>query len=175
MAVDTLQGEISGLRLAGPADESALFEIYTHASVERFLTFDDVNRPRFKEIFGELLKGGGFFVYEVNGKVAGFCKSTRLPGRAAHVAHLGPLAIAPELHGRGYGVSMLRAVFARLEPEGVLRFELMVERDNPRGIAFYRKVGFAQEGVQRSAYKRASESHYVDEVLMVRFAGVLRD
>jgi RimJ/RimL family protein N-acetyltransferase len=46
-----------------------------------------------------------------------------------------------------------------------------VEADNPRGIAFYRKLGFEREGVQRRAYKRAAESAYVDEVMMVKFAG----
>jgi len=162
----------STLRLGRAADASAVFEIYTHKTVERFLTFDGVDRPRFNEIFRGLLADGGFFVYEVQGEVAGFCKATRLPGRAAHVAHLGPLAVAPDLHGRGYGASMLHAVFARLEPQGVLRFELMVEADNPRGIAFYRKVGFEQEGVQRKAYKRAAEPDYIDELLMVRFTPV---
>jgi putative acetyltransferase len=158
------------LRPARAADEHAVFAIYTHASVERFLTFDGVDRHRFNGIFSQFLEDGDFFLYEVDGEVAAFCKATRLPGRASHVAHLGPLAVAPELQGRGYGASMLRAVFDRLEPKGVLRFQLMVEADNPRGIAFYRKVGFEQEGVQRKAYKRAAESHYVDELLMVRFA-----
>jgi len=68
---------------------------------------------------------------------------------------------------------MLRDVLARLELSGVLRFELQVEADNPRGVAFYRKLGFEREGVQRKAYKRAGESEYVDEILMVKFAGLL--
>ena len=55
----------------------------------------------------------------------------------------------------------------------MLRFELLVEADNPRGIAFYRKLGFEQEGVQRKAYKRDAEPQYVDEVMMVKFSGAL--
>ena len=68
---------------------------------------------------------------------------------------------------------MLRDVLAQLERSGVLRFELLVETDNSRGIAFYEKLGFEREGVQRKAYKRAAECHYVDEVTMVKFAGAL--
>lgn len=68
---------------------------------------------------------------------------------------------------------MLQDVLTRLERSGVLRFELQVEADNPRGIAFYRKLGFEREGVQRRAYKRAAEPAYVDEVMMVKFAGPL--
>src|SRR5215469_15995926 len=118
-------------------------------------------------------ESGDLFVYEVEGAVVGFCKATRLPGRSSHVVHLGPLAVSPQFHGRGHAAAMLQDVLARLEPSGVLRFELQVEADNRRGIAFYRKLGFEPEGVQRKAYKRAAEPNYVDEIVMVRFAGLL--
>jgi len=161
------------LRIARASDERPLFPIYTHERVERFLTFDDVDAQRFSGIFRHLLDSGDFFVYEVDGAIVGFCKATRLPGRSNHVAHLGPLAVSPAFHGRGHAAAMMRDVLAVLERSGVLRFELQVEADNPRGIAFYRKLGFEREGVQRKAYKRAADSEYVDEVMMVRFAGVL--
>ena len=159
------------LRMARAEDERALLPIYTHEQVERFLTFDGVDAQRFSAIFRQLLEDGNFFVYEVKGAVVGFCKATRLPGRSSHVAHLGPLAVAPELHGPGYATAMLRAVLAELERSGVLRFELLAEADNVRGIAFYQKLGFEREGVQRKAYKRAAEQNYLDEIMMVKFAG----
>ena len=161
------------LRIACAADEPPLFPIYTHELVERFLTFDGVDVQRFSGIFRNLLEGGDFFVYEVDSTIVGFCKATRLPGRSSHVAHLGPLALSPQFHGRGYAAGMLTDLLARLEQVGVLRFELLVEADNPRGIAFYSKLGFEREGVQRKAYKRAADSKYVDEVMMVKFAGAL--
>ena len=161
------------LRIACAADEKLLFPIYTHELVERFLTFDGVDAQRFSEIFSGLLQSGHFFVYEVEGAIAGFCKATRLPGRSDHVAHVGPLAISPKFQGRGFASAMLTDVLARLEQLGVLRFELLVETDNPRAIRFYSNLGFEREGVQRKAYKRAGESEYVDEVMMVKFAGAL--
>jgi putative acetyltransferase len=161
------------LRIARAADEPALFPIYTHELVERFLTFDGVDAQRFSAIFRNLLESGDFFVYEADGTVVGFCKATRLPGRSTHVAHLGPLAVSPQFHGRGYAAAMMQDVLTRLERSGVLRFELQVEADNPRGMAFYRKLGFEREGIQRNAYKRAAESQYVDEIMMVKFAGLL--
>jgi len=81
--------------------------------------------------------------------------------------------VSPQFHGRGHAAAMLQDVLTRLEHSGVLRFELQVEADNARGIAFYRKLGFEREGVQRRAYKRAAESTYVYEVMMVKFAGPL--
>src|SRR5215813_10765752 len=127
------------LRTARGEDELALLPIYTNGLVERFLTFDGVDAQRFSGIFRKLLKGGDFFVYEADGTVVGFCKATRLPGRSRHVAHLGPLAVSPDFHGHGYAAAMLGEVLAQLERSGVLRFELLVEADNSRGIAFYRK------------------------------------
>ena len=46
-----------------------------------------------------------------------------------------------------------------------------VEPDNPRGRAFYRKLGFREEGRLARAYKRSSEDHYVDELVMARWLG----
>jgi ribosomal protein S18 acetylase RimI-like enzyme len=63
---------------------------------------------------------------------------------------------------------MLEEAISRLHAQGVLRFELMVEADNPRGIAFYTKLGFRHEGLLRAAYKRASDTGYVDEVFLAK-------
>ena len=65
-------------------------------------------------------------VYEVDGTVVGFCKATRLPGRSSHVVHLGPLAVSPQFHGRGYAAAVMQDVLSRLE-SSTLRFELQVE------------------------------------------------
>jgi len=161
------------LRMARAEDERELLPIYTHEQVEKFLTFDNVDAQRFSAIFKQLLEDGNFFVYEADGTLVGFCKATRLPGRSSHVAHLGPLAVAPEFHGRGYATAMLRGVLAELERSGVLRFELLAEADNLPGMALYQRLGFEREGVQRKAYKRAAERDYVDEIMMVKFAGAL--
>jgi ribosomal protein S18 acetylase RimI-like enzyme len=155
------------LRITCAADEPAVFPIYTHELVKRFLTFDGVDAHRFSGIFRNLLKSGDFFVFEVNGTVVGFCKATRLPGRSSHIVQLGPLAVSPQFHGARNTAALLQDVLTRLEHSGVLRFELQAEADNPRGIAFYHKLGFEREGVQRRAYKRAAEPEYVDEVMMV--------
>jgi putative acetyltransferase len=70
---------------------------------------------------------------------------------------------------------MIRDVIALPSYSNVLRFELQVEADNPRAIAFYGKLGFEHEGVQRKAYKRAAEAGYVDEIVMVKFVGSLAE
>lgn len=160
-------------RPAGEADREAVYRIYVHPQVVPYLTYEPLSPEAFAPLYAAYLAERGFHVFEHAGEVVGFYRVTRFPGRAAHVAHLGPLAIAPDRHGQGLGRAMMAEALACLEAEGATRVELMAEADNVRGLAFYESVGFVREGVQRAAYRRAGED-YMDEVLMVQFLGELR-
>jgi putative acetyltransferase len=136
-----------------------------HDEVVPFLGFDPMPREQFGKVFDPLFESGCFYVYEVDGQVQGFYKVQRHIGRAAHVAYLGTLAVAPEVQGSGVAWAMMRDAIDRLRNAGILRVELTVEADNPRAIAFYERFGFAFEGTQRAAYKRLTDNGYVDELM----------
>lgn len=152
-------------RLVTPADFDRVFDIYMHETVVPFLGFDPMPREAFGKVFDPLFESGCFYVYEVAGQVMGFYKAQRHIGRAAHVAYLGTLAVAPQAQGQGIAVAMLQDAIARLRYAGIKRVELTVEADNGRAIAFYERFGFVHEGTQRAAYKRASDKNYVDELM----------
>jgi putative acetyltransferase len=152
-------------RLVIPADRDRVYDIYMHDEVVPYLGFDPMPRDAFSKVFDPLFESGCFYVYELDGQVQGFYKAQRHIGRAAHVAYLGTLAVAPEVKGRGVAGAMLEDAIARLRRAGVRRVELTVEADNPRAIAFYQRLGFMQEGTQRAAYKRAADDGYVDELM----------
>jgi RimJ/RimL family protein N-acetyltransferase len=154
------------LRLATPPDRDAVYEIYMHPQVVPYLGYDPMSYEDFGPLFQELLECRSFYVLEREGSVAGFCRVTRQPGRASHVAYLGTLAVGPRWHGTGVARELMERIIDMLRAQGVLRVELMLETDNPRALAFYRKLGFEQEGVMRAAYKRASDPHYTDEIFM---------
>jgi putative acetyltransferase len=153
-------------RLAAPSDFEAIYAIYMHAEVIPFLGFDPMPREDFKAVYEALLASQCFYVVEVGGRVRGFYKASRQEGRAAHVAYLATLAVAPDVKGSGLARAMIEDAIAILRQEGVSRIELTVEVDNPRGIAFYKKLGFEQEGTLRAAYKRSSDNDYVDQFFM---------
>lgn len=159
-------------RLVSPADFDRVFDIYMHDAVVPFLGFDPMPREAFGKVFDPLFESGCFYVYEVDGEVMGFYKAQRHMGRAAHVAYLGTLAVAPEAQGHGVAGLMLQDALAKLLSAGVTRVELTVEADNPRAIAFYERLGFVYEGTQRAAYKRASDEDYTDELM---YGLLLRD
>lgn len=152
-------------RLVRPADFDRVYDIYMHDAVVPYLGFDPMPREAFGKVFDPLFESGCFYVYEIDGEVMGFYKAQRHLGRAAHVAYLGTLAVAPEAQGQGVARSMLEDAFERLGNSGVTRVELTVEADNPRAIGLYERLGFVHEGTQRAAYKRACDNGYVDELM----------
>lgn len=158
-------------RLVTPADYDRVYDIYMDKTVVPFLGFDPMPRAAFSTVFDPLFESGCFYLYEVDDEVMGFYKAQRHVGRTAHVAYLGTLAVAPEAQGRGVAVTMMKDAISRLWRSDMTRIELTVEADNPRAIAFYERLGFVHEGTQRAAYKRASDSGYVDELMY----GLLRN
>jgi ribosomal protein S18 acetylase RimI-like enzyme len=155
-------------RLAVRDDLTAVHAIYMHPEVVPYLGIDPAPLEVFAGEFAALLATGTFYVVPRDGQVRGFYRVNRQEGRARHVVTLQTLAIDPAEKGTGFAVAMIEEALSLLRADGVLRVELMVEVDNPRGIAFYRKLGFEQEGRLRAAYKRAGEPGYVDELLMAR-------
>lgn len=150
-------------RLAQPVDIEPVFSIYSHPAVVRYLTYEPMDLDAFAPIFQELVRSGSFWVWEVDGRIAGFYKATRLPGRVHHVVQLGTLAVDPEIHGRGLGRAMVVDAIQHFRNEWIRRVELFAESDNLVALAFYKRLGFVHEGTLKDFYKRAHENHYVDE------------
>jgi ribosomal protein S18 acetylase RimI-like enzyme len=146
-------------RLATPQDLSAVYDIYMHPEVVPYLGIDPVPIGEFEPVF---------YVVPRDGVVRGFYRENRQKGRSRHVVTLETLAIAPSEKGSGFAAAMIEDAIALMRADGVLRVELMVEADNARGIAFYRKLGFEQEGRLRAAYKRANQPDYLDDIVMAR-------
>jgi ribosomal protein S18 acetylase RimI-like enzyme len=155
-------------RLATAGDFAVVHAIYLHPEVVPYLGIDPVRPDEFRPVFDALLATGCFFVALRDGEVRGFYRVNRHSGRSRHAAALETLAVAPAEKGTGFARAMIEDALAHMRADGILRVELLVEVDNPRGIAFYRKLGFEQEGVLRKAYKRAVDPAYVDEILMAR-------
>lgn len=155
-------------RLATLADLDAVYSIYMDDDVIPYLGFGPMPRGEFARVLGDLVASKSFHVVECNGRIQGFYRVSRREGRARHVAYFGTFAVAREARGTGLARSIIEAAISRLHAEGVTRIELMLETDNTRALRFYRKMGFELEGTLRSAYKRESEPHYVDELYMGR-------
>jgi RimJ/RimL family protein N-acetyltransferase len=158
-------------RLATEQDLAAVYSIYMHPEVVPYLGIDPVALEGFEPYFKGLLASGAFFVVQREGVVRGFYRATRQQGRSHHVVILTTLAISPSEKGSGFAAAMIEEAIDLARTQGVLRVELTLEADNARAFAFYRKLGFEQEGRLRKAYKRAGEPDYLDEIVMARWLG----
>lgn len=158
-------------RLATREDMPAVHAIYMHPEVVPYLGIDPVSLAGFVPYFEGLIANGTFFVVPRNGDVRGFYRESRQPNRSSHVAILTTLAIAPSEKGSGLATAMIEEAIDLLRAQGVLRVELTLEADNQRALAFYRRLGFEQEGRLKKAYKRAGEPDYLDELVMARWLG----
>jgi ribosomal protein S18 acetylase RimI-like enzyme len=158
-------------RLATPGDIAAVHSIYMHPEVVPYLGIDPVSLDGFEPYFAGLVASGAFFVVPRDGEVRGFYRATRQPGRSRHVVILTTLAIDPSQKGTGLAFAMIEEAIELVRAQGVLRVELTLESDNQRALAFYRKLGFEQEGRLKKAYKRAGEPDYLDELVMARWLG----
>lgn len=162
------------LRLATPADKDAVYSIYMHPDVVPYLGYDPMSSADFEPVFQELVDCRSFYVLERDGSIAGFCRTTRQPGRTAHVVYLGTLAVSPHWRGAGVAQDLMEQITAMLESQGVLRLELRLDAGNRRAFAFYSKLGFKQEGRMRAAYKRSTDRYYLDDIFMAKLLADLQ-
>ena len=153
-------------RLAADGDLNTVYDIYMHESVVPFLGYDPLSLDAFRSVYADFRSDDSFFVYEIDGNVAGFYKIFRRTGRTRHVAYLGVLAISPHFQGTGVGKRLMSDIIKSQQQQGVKRIELIVESDNTGGVAFYKKLGFEIEGTLKNFYKRANEDHFVDDYIM---------
>ena len=153
-------------RLATDGDLKTVYDIYMHESVVPFLGYDPMSLDTFKSVYTEFRSDNSFFIYEIDGAIAGFYKIFRRSGRTWHVAYLGILAVSPQFQGAGVGKRLMSDVIKSQRQQGVKRIELIVESDNTGGVAFYKKLGFEIEGTLKNFYKRANEDHFVDDYIM---------
>jgi putative acetyltransferase len=153
-------------RLATLADLDAVYSIYMHESVVPYLGFDPMSLDDFGTVMSDLVESKSFYVVEGEGEVQGFYRVARNKGRSQHSAYLGTFAVAPKERATRLAKSIIETAISRLHAEGVTRIELTLEEDNTRALKFYTKLGFELEGIMRSAYKRSSDSHYLNELLM---------
>ena len=153
-------------RLATPEDLDAVFALYMHEKVVPFLGYDPMPLDDFRPIYQAWVDSGCFFIYEREGKMAGFYRATRYPGRVQHVACLGTLAVAPAFHGQGIALAMVSEAIDALKAAGVKRIELFAESDNAPALRFYEKMGFEREGTLRKFYKRAGDADCIDEYVL---------
>jgi RimJ/RimL family protein N-acetyltransferase len=104
------------------------------------------------------------FVALAGGEVVGWCDVRRVEMDATpHRGVLG-VGVIPDWRGQGIGRRLMERTIDETWKRGFTRIELTVRTDNERAAALYRRLGFADEGVQRNAF--LVDGRYHDLCLM---------
>jgi RimJ/RimL family protein N-acetyltransferase len=155
------------IRRAEARDVDFLVELTNHEEVDPFMS---AMRPRERaELLAEIERSQaepqdfGRFVIEVDGRPAGVM-GFRVENRRSRIAHLGGLALHPDLRGRKIADEAARQLLRHLLADlGYHRLQLEVYGFNERAMRHAERAGFVREGVRRKAYWRHGE--WVDGVL----------
>jgi len=142
------------IRHAAPEDALALTDTIARIDEEtEFLGVPGEFRQRWADGFAERLKtmgenGTGAYVLAAHdGEIIGFLGAfAGMIDRARGVIYIAHVGIRRAWRGRGVGAALFAAIEAWARGQGAWRLELRVDEENARGLALYRKRGFAVEG-----------------------------
>jgi RimJ/RimL family protein N-acetyltransferase len=84
-------------------------------------------------------------------KVVGWCDICSLNRPIFARAGLLAMGIIAAYRGQGIGEELIRVTLGRAKEIGLKRIELAVREPNKAALAFYKKIGFVEEGVHRKA------------------------
>jgi RimJ/RimL family protein N-acetyltransferase len=168
------QEEAFFVRPAAPADVPAL--VATIAKIDEeteFLAKPGEYLRRWAPGFAERLKEmgekgtGAYVVAEHGGEIKGFLGAFAGPlKRTRGVIYIGHVGARAAWRGRGVGSALFAAIEDWARAQGAWRLDLRVDTKNARGLALYRKRGFAIEG--RIVDGACREGVWCDHFLMAK-------
>lgn len=105
------------------------------------------------------LEQSNFWVAEVEGKVVGFANFSSLHENGE--VELGAIYLLPHFQGKGIGSALLQQGLNEIA--GIKRLVLNVEKDNLKGLHFYKKKGFSID----TEYDEIFHGHVLKTVRLV--------
>ena len=153
-------------RLALKKDFEAVYELYMDENMNRYLTYDPMERKEFEPIYNELLGTKTLYIAKIGNEVVASYRLIRKTNRESGTIYLGGFVVKNSFQSKGVGAKILSHIKDALRPQDIKRIELTVNIDNERGIRFYKKHGFELEGHIKKSYKLSSTGKYYDEYIM---------
>jgi len=118
------------------ADEGPVIALWEECQLTR-----PWNDPR-KDIARKLAVQPELFLVGVD---SGIVMASVMAGYEGHRGWVNYLAVAPRYRGHGHARALMNHVEQRLLERGCPKLGLLVRKSNPEAIAFYRRLGYAQD------------------------------
>ena len=156
------------VRPARPDDAEGILPILNHVIRDTAITFTSAEKT-VDYVRQEIIdRNGAYFVAERAGSVMGFATCFQFrggPGYAHTMEH--SIALAAEARGQGAGRALLNAVCDHARGQGAHSMFAGVSAENPAGVAFHARMGFAQ--VARLPEVGFKFDRWMDLILMQKF------
>lgn len=124
------------IREFGEGDEAQVVDLWARCGLVR-----PWNDPR-KDIARKLRVQRELFLVGVNG---GRIVATVMAGYEGHRGWINYLAVEPDCRRQGVARALMAAAEERLHVLGCAKINLQIRADNRDAIAFYRRIGFAED------------------------------
>ena len=124
------------IRVFERADETAVVALWEACGLTR-----PWNDPH-KDIARKLAVQPELFLV---GVADGAVMASVMAGYEGHRGWMNYLAVAPRFRGRGFGRTLVEYVERLLLERGCPKLNLQVRASNPAAVAFYRRLGYAQD------------------------------
>jgi mycothiol synthase len=92
----------------------------------------------------------GFLLYELEGRLAGFCWTKVHHGHAGRYGEIYVIAVDPDFSGRGLGRQLTLAGLDYLSGTGISEAMLYVDATNTRAVKLYVDLGFTVNHIDRA-------------------------
>ena len=124
------------IRPFAEGDEAQVVDLWARCGLLR-----PWNDPR-KDIARKLRVQRDLFLVGVDGdRIAG----TVMAGYEGHRGWINYLAVDPDRRRQGFARALMGAAEERLRALGCAKINLQIRQDNSEAIAFYRRIGFAED------------------------------
>jgi len=120
------------------ADEAAVIALWEACGLVR--SWNDPRRDVARKL---AVQREWFLVGEAGGRVV----ASAMAGYEGHRGWVNYLAVVPEAQGRGHGRALMAEIERLLAAAGCPKINLQVRTTNAAVIAFYRRLGYAQDDV----------------------------
>ena len=152
------------LRKYKPGDTKDIYEIFFHPEVNPYMNVYGLSFSSFEKYWKGRLGREKIYVWEEDKKVVAMLCVRQGGGRCAGTFRMGSFAVHPDWQERGIGKKIIGEILNLLKSQNAIRVELMAEADNDKAIAFYKNLGFEEEGRLRKYFNR--EGKLIDEIVM---------
>jgi len=156
------------VRPATAADAGAIAAIWNPVIRDTAVTFTTAEKTEAGLATDIAARGPLFQVAEADGRVTGFATAFQFrggPGYAHTYEH--SIMLDPAAQGQGAGRALMAALEDALRGQGVHSLWAGISAENPDGVAFHARIGFAH--IARLPEVGLKFDRWIDLVLMQKF------